>query len=253
MKRKKIIAGNWKMYKTAQEAETTIAEIANGINYNQQNDVWTATPFIYLQNLISRFGNTTIKFGAQNCYTKDEGAFTGEVSAKMLQSIHCSFVILGHSERRQYFFETDIIIHEKILAALNHNLLPVYCCGETLDQRNTNKHFEIVEQQIKEALYNLNADQISKIVIAYEPVWAIGTGVNATSEQAQEMHAYIRSLLQTQFGDAIADAIRILYGGSVKPNNATALFSQPDIDGGLIGGASLIAKDFLSIIESASE
>lgn len=251
MSRKKLIAGNWKMYKTAQEADDTILEIINNLSGNTNSDVWIAQPFVYLQKATEQYAASGFKFGAQNCYTKDEGAYTGEISAKMLSSIGCSFVILGHSERRQYFHETDELISEKILSALQNNLEPVYCCGETLDERNAGNHFTIVQKQIETALFLLSQEQILKVTVAYEPVWAIGTGVNATPEQAQQMHAHIRTLLSAQFGNTVAANIRILYGGSVKPANAKELFSQADIDGALVGGASLVAMDFLKIIEAA--
>ncbi|MFN0276466.1 MAG: triose-phosphate isomerase [Chitinophagales bacterium] len=251
MKRKKLIAGNWKMYKTAQEAETTVAEIANEMSPIGQSDVWIGAPYLYLQVLISRFQNSGIIFGAQNCYSKEEGAYTGEVSARMLQSIGCNFVILGHSERRQYFLENDAFISEKIKTVLEHKMIPVYCCGETLEQRNADSHFKTIQQQIETALFSFSKEAIQNLIIAYEPVWAIGTGVNASPEQAQEMHAFIRKQLEEKFGKGIAESIRILYGGSVKPVNAKDLFAQQDIDGGLIGGASLVAKDFLSIIKAA--
>lgn len=251
MSRKKLIAGNWKMYKTAQEADDTISQIIKNYSGAQNSDVWIAQPFVYLQKAKEQYAASGIAFGAQNCYTKDEGAYTGEISAKMLRSIGCTFVILGHSERRQYFHETDELIYEKILSALQNNLEPVYCCGETLDERNAGNHFAIVQKQIETALFLLSQEQIQKVTVAYEPVWAIGTGVNATPEQAQQMHAHIRTLLSSKFGNTVAANIRILYGGSVKPANAKELFSQDDIDGGLVGGASLVAMDFLKIIEAA--
>jgi triosephosphate isomerase len=249
--RTKIIAGNWKMYKDAAEAETMVTELESQLTQkNITSQIYIASPYPFLDRLISRFRNTQIKFGAQNLSEHDEGAYTGEVSAKMLYSLGCHFAIVGHSERRQYYGETDFIIHYKILAALRYNLQPVFCCGEKLDDRNVNNHFMIVKKQISEALYGLSADSIRNVTIAYEPVWAIGTGVNATPEQAQEIHAYIRKLINENFGAECSDHIRILYGGSLKPENAQILFAQPDIDGGLIGGASLKAADFMKIIEA---
>lgn len=247
--RKKIIAGNWKMYKTIQEAEETIALLANHLSHAvTTNQVCIAAPFPYIDKLIQRFGNTAIFFGAQNISEHAEGAYTGEVSGKMLQSIRTAFVIIGHSERRQYFAETDAQILLKIRAAMEHQLQPFFCCGELLEQRNGGHHFQVIRSQIENTLFQLTPDEISKVAIAYEPVWAIGTGVTATAEQAQEMHAHIRSLVREKFGVAIAEAVSILYGGSVKPGNAAGLFSQPDIDGGLVGGASLQADEFIKII-----
>jgi triosephosphate isomerase len=252
MSRKKIIAGNWKMFKTLSEAELLVAEINNKLSQNLASaEVWIAPPALYLPTLTSQFSGSEIQFGAQDISKHQQGAYTGEISAMMLQSVMAKFTLVGHSERRQYHHEDDVLIGEKIHAALSQSITPVYCCGETLQERNSNNHFVIVEQQITTALANCSAEQVQQIVIAYEPVWAIGTGVTASAEQAQEMHAFIRSILAQKYGASIADTIRILYGGSVKPNNASELFSQPDIDGGLIGGASLVAADFIAIIESA--
>lgn len=252
MSRKKIIAGNWKMFKTLSEAELLVAEINNKLPKNLANaEVWIAPPALYLPTLTNQFTESGIQFGAQDISKHQQGAYTGEISAMMLQSVSAKFTLVGHSERRQYHHEDDVLIGEKIHAALSQSIIPVYCCGETLQERNSNNHFVIVEQQITTALANCSAEQMQQIVIAYEPVWAIGTGVTASAEQAQEMHAFIRSILGQKYGASVAATIRILYGGSVKPNNASELFSQPDIDGGLIGGASLVAADFIAIIESA--
>ncbi len=252
MARKKIIAGNWKMHTAQAEAIALVSALSEGLQATPSTqDVWVAPPYLYIAKLISQFGNSGIAFGAQDCSAHDAGAYTGEVSAKMLQSVHASFVIVGHSERRTYHQEDDTLIAKKIDAALRNDITPVYCCGETLDQRNAGNHFAIVSEQISKALFHLDTTAASRIVIAYEPVWAIGTGVTASPAQAQEMHAHIRSSIRGQFGDAIADNMRILYGGSVKASNAAELFAQTDIDGGLIGGASLVAAEFLSIIRSA--
>lgn len=252
MSRKKIIAGNWKMYKTLSQANELVSGIADGINTSTLNaEIWITPPAIYIHELVQQFGNTALQFGAQDVSKHAEGAYTGEVSATMLQSIGAYYALVGHSERRQYHHENDTLIGDKIAAALSQNLIAVYCCGETLNERESGNHFNIVEQQISTALFRFNAAQLNQIVIAYEPVWAIGTGVTASAVQAQEMHAFIRGIISKQFGAAAADQIRILYGGSVKPNNAAELFSQPDIDGGLIGGASLVADDFLKIIQGA--
>jgi len=251
MLRKKLVAGNWKMHKTALEAETTVAQVANALGNKVSCDVWIAPPAVYLQTLIQKFTNSSIRFGAQNAAAKTAGAYTGEISALMLQSIGCGFVILGHSERRQYFYETDAIIYEKITQALQHKLTTVYCCGETLENRNAGKHFTVIQQQVETALFSLSTADMQQVIIAYEPVWAIGTGINASPEQAQEMHAFIRKLLSKHYGETVSENTRILYGGSVKPSNAAALFAQKDIDGGLIGGASLDADEFIHIIHAA--
>jgi triosephosphate isomerase len=253
MSRKKIIAGNWKMYKTLSQANELVGAIADGINVSTLNaEIWITPPAIYIHGLVQQFGNTALRFGAQDLSKHAEGAYTGEVSAAMLQSIGAYYSLVGHSERRQYHHENDTLIGDKITAALSQNLMAVYCCGETLNERNSGNHFNIVEQQISTALFRFSATELNQIVIAYEPVWAIGTGVTASAAQAQEMHAFIRGIIAKQFGDIAAEQIRILYGGSVKPNNAAELFSQPDIDGGLIGGASLVADDFLKIIQGAN-
>ena len=247
--RKKIIAGNWKMYKTMQEAEDTISALVKNLSdYNTNNSVYIAAPFPFIDRLIQKFGNSSIRFGAQNLNENKEGAFTGEISGKMLQSIGCEFVLIGHSERREYFKESHELIYNKIKAALENALQPVFCCGERLEERNNKHHFTTIKSQVEESLFSLSDDEMKKLVIAYEPVWAIGTGLTASPEQAQEMHQYIRALLRAKFGTEIAENCLILYGGSVKPSNAESLFSQPDIDGGLVGGASLIADDFFKII-----
>lgn len=249
--RQKIIAGNWKMYKTASDAEATIAALANHLSHSlTSNQVYIAAPFVFIETLIRRFGNTSIVFGAQNLSEHDEGAYTGEISGSMLHSIGCKFVLIGHSERRRYFGETDIVLHQKINAALRNFLQPVFCCGEMLDERQAGNHFKVVQHQVEEALFGLSNDAARKIIVAYEPVWAIGTGVTASPADADEMHHFIRNLLRNKFGNETADAMRILYGGSVKPDNAAELFSRPDIDGGLVGGASLNADDFIKIIDS---
>lgn len=248
MSRKKIIAGNWKMQKTAPEAELLLAAVSKGTQ-EVNCEIWIAPPFIYLQKFIPAYSTFSIQFGAQNCSDKTDGAYTGEISAGMLKSIGTDFVIVGHSERRQYFDETDEIIYEKILRVTEQNMTAVLCCGETLEQRNASGHFGTVQQQLEASLYLLQEKDLDKLILAYEPVWAIGTGVNASAEEAGEMHAHIREIVQSQFGKAAAEKIRILYGGSVKPGNAAELFSMSDIDGGLIGGASLNAADFLQIAE----
>lgn len=249
--RPKIIAGNWKMYKTVSEAETAIASLANHLSHSTtKNKIYLAASFIALDRIIRRFGDTAIQFGAQNLSEHAEGAFTGEISGAMLSDIGCKFVIIGHSERRQYFGESDTMLLGKMRMALANKLEPVFCCGELLEKREAGEHFHIIRTQLENTLYHLTSDELSKVVIAYEPVWAIGTGVTASPEQAQEMHEYIRSVITDRFGVEAGEKIIILYGGSVKANNATLLFSQPDIDGGLVGGASLSPDEFARIIEA---
>ena len=247
--RKKIIAGNWKMYKTIQEADQTITSLSDKINGTEINNaIYIAAPFPFLDRLIQKFGNNSIHFGAQNINENQEGAFTGETSGKMLQSIGCKFVLIGHSERREIYKESNEVINLKIKAALLNQLQPVFCCGERLEERNNGSFFATIKSQLEESLFTLTEAEINQLVIAYEPVWAIGTGLTASPEQAQEMHHFIREELRKKFGELTSENCIILYGGSVKPNNAATLFSQPDIDGGLVGGASLNADDFFQII-----
>jgi len=254
--RNKMVAGNWKMNKTLPEAVQLTTEINQLLQKKKINPMHLTVlcpPFLYLQkvqDILTLLGNSTIKTGAQNCHQQAQGAYTGEVSAPMLQSLGVQYVIIGHSERREYFNETNAQLKEKTNAALQHNLQPIFCCGEKLAQREANRHFETVRTQIAESLFHLTPDELAKVVIAYEPVWAIGTGKTATTEQAQEMHAFIRSLLAEQYSPALAQEITILYGGSCNAANAKALFEQPDVDGGLIGGASLKAADFAAIVNS---
>jgi len=250
--RKKIVAANWKMNLTLQEGETLINDIlAAGLRLKDEKRVVIATPFPYLvkaKSLLKNYPHFYI--GAQNCHQQKSGAFTGEVSAQMLQSIGVEYVIIGHSERREYFGETNEMLAQKTNLALGQGLIPIFCCGEPLDVRRQERQNEYVEVQLKESLFHLPAEQFQKVVIAYEPIWAIGTGLTASSAQAQEMHAHIRSLLAQQYGEDIATGISILYGGSCKPSNAAELFACPDVDGGLIGGASLVAQDFVAIVQA---
>lgn len=254
--RKKMVAGNWKMNKTLPQAVQLTTEINQLLQKKSTHPLHITVlcpPFLYLQkiqDILSLLGNTTIKTGAQNCHQQEQGAYTGEVSAPMLQSLGVEYVIIGHSERREYFNETNAQLKEKTDTALQHNLLPIFCCGEKLAQREENRHFETVRSQIAESLFHLNPDDFARIAIAYEPVWAIGTGKTATTEQAQEMHAFIRSLIAEHYSPGLAQEITILYGGSCNAANAQALFEQPDVDGGLIGGASLKAPDFAAIAGS---
>ncbi len=251
--RKTIIAGNWKMNLNLEEGYGLATEIkgmvADEIN-NSQIDIVLIPSFIHLSGLQSLLKTTEIKLGAQNCHHKNKGAYTGEVSPHMLADLGIEYVIIGHSERRQYFGESNELLARKIDAALENNLIPIYCFGETLEQREHGLANTIVESQVREALFHLMENQIANLVLAYEPVWAIGTGVTASSEQAQEMHAFIRALLTEKYGSHTAQNISILYGGSMKPDNAAELLACRDIDGGLIGGASLESRSFMEIIKA---
>ncbi|MDD5594049.1 MAG: triose-phosphate isomerase [Candidatus Margulisbacteria bacterium] len=243
--RKPIIAGNWKMYKTVSEAKDFATKLKPLVADVHDRTILVCPPLTHLQDVCDILCDSNVAVGAQNLFWEDEGAFTGEVSAPMLKSVGCTYVIIGHSERRQYFGETDGTVNKKIFAALKHNLLPIVCVGETLEQREKNETFKVIERQIKEGTKGLGTGDWEKIIIAYEPVWAIGTGKTATPEQAQEVHAYIRKLLPKD----VAANIRILYGGSVKPENIKELMAKPDIDGGLVGGASLKVDSFVKLIK----
>jgi triosephosphate isomerase len=250
--RTKIVAGNWKMNKTLDEAIALSREVKAGLASGPPAacEVVLCVPFPFLAAVQSEVAGSTIKSGAQNCSEHDPGAYTGEVSAAMLKSMKTPYVIVGHSERRQYFGETDPLLAVKVTKALANGLTPIFCCGEPLQIRESGTHEALVKKQVEESLFGLSPDQLSKVVIAYEPVWAIGTGKTATSQQAQDMHAVIRGHVAGKFGQVVAGGIPILYGGSVKPDNAKELFSCPDVDGGLIGGASLKASDFLAIVRA---
>jgi triosephosphate isomerase len=247
---KKIVAGNWKMNTTCQEGEALALAIATK-KKEVPGDVLliVAPPFTHLCCLTEPLREAGIGVAAQNCADEEQGAYTGEVSAKMLASIGVDYCILGHSERRAYYGETNGILFKKVQQALAAGLRPVFCVGEVLAEREANRHFEVVQQQLDEVILKLAPADFEKIIIAYEPVWAIGTGKTASSEQAQEMHAHIRKVLAGKFGQAAQDTA-ILYGGSCKPSNAKELFAQPDVAGGLIGGASLVADDFIAIAKS---
>jgi triosephosphate isomerase len=248
--RKKIISGNWKMNKTFDEGVKLVNDVLAKLD-NKNTIVIFAPPFIHLKKISELIaGKKNVFSGAQNCYWEKSGAYTGEISAAMIKSCGAEYVIIGHSERREYFNETDEQLAKKVNAALHNNLTPIFCCGEPLNSREANTHFDWVSRQIKNSLFHLTIDDIVKIVIAYEPIWAIGTGVTATAQQAQDMHAHIRKQLEKKYGRDIAQSISILYGGSVKPSNAKELFVNPDVDGGLIGGASFVVDDFLGIINS---
>ena len=250
--RKQIAAANWKMNLTLQQgAELLDAIISKPHELKEHQQAVFAIPFPYLPMAqLKLSGKQGVFVAAQNCYSKKNGAYTGEVSVDMLQSIGIQYVVLGHSERREYFNETNQFLAEKLNICLEYQMYPIFCCGEPLNIREANTQNEYVSKQLAESLYHLSADQLQQIVIAYEPIWAIGTGKTATSAQAQEMHAFIRRQLAGKYGDTIANAISILYGGSVKASNAVEIFSQPDVDGGLVGGASLIADEFVAIINA---
>ncbi|MCR5862159.1 triose-phosphate isomerase [Flavobacterium sp. J372] len=246
--RKKIVAGNWKMNNDAAQAEALIDAIINK-KPDTSTKVVIAPPFVSLQAAVAQTRGTNIIVAAQNMHQAENGAYTGEISVNMLKGINVNTVILGHSERRAYFGETNALLAEKVNTALNHNLTVIFCFGEELADRQTGSHFEVVERQLREGLFHISESDWSNIVLAYEPVWAIGTGETASPEQAQEMHEFIRTLLRNNIGSKIAEDTSILYGGSVKPDNASEIFSKPDVDGGLIGGASLKADDFVGIIK----
>jgi triosephosphate isomerase (TIM) len=250
--RRPLIAGNWKMYKTAPEAAALAAEVREGAKGEHGDiDMLVAPPFTALHAVAAVLKGSTVALGAQDMHWEHEGAFTGAVSPVMLKDAGCSHVILGHSERRQLFGETDDNVARKAEAAFRHGLTPIVCVGETLAERESNRTMEVVERQVERALRALSADQVVATVVAYEPVWAIGTGKVATPDQAQEVHAFIRRLVDRSHGEAAARALRILYGGSVKPDNAAEILAQPDVDGALVGGASLDPEGFAQIVAAA--
>lgn len=247
--RQNIVAGNWKMNKTLQEGIELAKEVNSLVaGISPKCKIVLGTPFTHITEVVKAVDASKIGVAAQNCADKVSGAYTGEISASMVQSTGAQYVILGHSERRTYYGETNAILKEKTDLALANGLTPIFCIGEVLAERESNKHFDVVKSQIEEALFHLSAEAFGKIVLAYEPVWAIGTGKTASSEQAQEMHAFIRNTLVAKYGEAVANNTSILYGGSCNAANAKELFANPDVDGGLIGGASLKAADFLAII-----
>lgn len=250
--RKQIAAANWKMNLTVEEANRLLDEIVNkNITLAGNQEAVFGVPFPYLLLAKDKIKNNQNYFvAAQNCYTKESGAFTGEVSAAMLSSLHIKYVIVGHSERREYFSEDNQTLSLKVDVCLKNNLKPIFCCGESLEIREAGTQNNYVETQLKESLFHLDSSALKDFVIAYEPIWAIGTGKTATADQAQEMHAHIRNVLEKKYGSEIAQSVSILYGGSVKANNAKEIFSKPDVDGGLVGGASLNASEFAEIIKS---
>ena len=249
--RKNIVAGNWKMNKNLQEGIALASEIKQLLADTKPNcEVVIGTPFIHLASVNQLVSGSVINTAAQNCADKDAGAFTGEVSAAMIKSTGANYVILGHSERREYYGETSETLNKKLALAFANGLTPIYCCGEPLEIRNANTQNEFVKKQLDETIFQLSVEEFAKLVIAYEPIWAIGTGVTASTEQAQEMLRFIRTLIAEKFGKEIAENTSILYGGSCNAQNAAELFAQPDIDGGLIGGASLKSADFKAIIDA---
>ncbi len=249
--RRKIVAGNWKMNTTPAEG----VELLKGVSALKGEvpagvELIVGVPFTHLCCVKDEAAKAGITVSAQNCADHESGAYTGEVSARMIASLGAKYVILGHSERREYYGETSRTLNAKMALAYEHGLAPIYCVGEKLDEREANKHFDVVRAQIEEVVFNLTPEQFGKAVIAYEPVWAIGTGKTATAEQAQEIHAFIRQVLAEKFGKEAAEQTPILYGGSCKPSNAAEIFGKADVDGGLIGGASLVAADFVAIAKA---
>ena len=248
--RKKIVAGNWKMNNDIQQTEALLAEILNKKQDNTVAKIVVAPTFVNLQAAVQQTAGTGVIVAAQNMHQAENGAYTGEISVGMLKSIHVNTVILGHSERRAYFGETNSLLAQKVNTALKHDVTIIFCFGEELADRQSGNHFNIVETQLREGLFHIDKADWNSVVLAYEPVWAIGTGETASPEQAQEMHAFIRTLIKDNVSEAIAENTSILYGGSVKPDNAREIFSKPDVDGGLIGGAALKADDFLAIVNA---
>jgi triosephosphate isomerase (TIM) len=250
--RKKLIAGNWKMNRTSADAVQLVKDIVAAAGKEHNVEVVVCPPFTALESVGHVLEGSAIKLGAQNMHPEPSGAYTGEISADMLRSLFANYVILGHSERRTYFKETDAFVNQKVLAAIKNQLKPILCVGETLQERESGATLKVVKTQVEQGLQGVKAEVATTLVVAYEPVWAIGTGKVATTAQAQEVHAAIRGYLTALFGESVAQKIRILYGGSMKPANAPELLAQPDIDGGLIGGASLEARSFLDLIQAAS-
>lgn len=247
--RTKMVAGNWKMNKTLQEGVALATELKEVVK-NPACEVVIGTPFIHLATVAELLKGSPIKVAAENCADKEKGAFTGEVSAAMVKSTGAEYCILGHSERRAYYHEDNDILREKVLLALANDLKPIFCIGEVKEEREAGRQNDVVKSQLEGSLFNLSAEEFGKITLAYEPVWAIGTGLTATPAQAQEMHAFIRSLVCEKYGKEVAEATTILYGGSCNEKNAAELFANPDVDGGLIGGASLVADKFKAIIDA---
>jgi len=250
--RKKLIAGNWKMNKTSADGVALVRDIVVAVGKQSDVEVVVCPPFTGLESAGKALEGSNVKLGAQNMHFEASGAFTGEISAPMLRAIFATHVILGHSERRTIFGETDELVNKKVLAALKHQLRPIFCVGEALAERESGSTLKVVQTQLERGLDGVSKELAASVVIAYEPVWAIGTGKVATTEQAQEVHAFIRGLLTNLFTESVAQKLRILYGGSMKPSNAPELLSQKDIDGGLIGGASLEARSFVELVTAAA-
>ena len=248
--RKKIVAGNWKMHKNAEQTEDLLNELIDKIPFETEVQIIIAPTFINLATAVDHLEFVGIDVAAQNMHQAESGAFTGEISADMLQNVGVNIVILGHSERRALFNETDALIASKVNTALEHDMTVIFCFGEELKDRQSKNHFNVVENQLKDGLFNIKASDWGNIVLAYEPVWAIGTGETASPEQAQEMHEFIRETVRKAYGSDIAEDVSILYGGSVKPENAKEIFSKADVDGGLIGGAALKSDDFVAIVNA---
>ena len=248
--RTKIVAGNWKMNKNSEETEDLLNDLIDKLPSDKEVQVIVAPTFVNLASVVDHLEFTNIGVAAQNMSQFESGAYTGEISADMLKSIGVNTVILGHSERRAIFKETDAAIAEKVTTALKHDMTVIFCFGEELQDRKIEQHFNVVENQLRDGLFHLDKDSWSEIILAYEPVWAIGTGENASPDQAQEMHAFIRQTVRHTYGSEIAENVSILYGGSVKPDNAKEIFSKEDVDGGLIGGAALKADDFAAIVNA---
>ncbi|MFL9836816.1 triose-phosphate isomerase [Flavobacterium sp. ST-75] len=248
--RKKIVAGNWKMNNDSQQTQALLSDILNKRPQDTATKIVVAPTFVNLQSAVIQTKNSNVIVAAQNMHQAESGAFTGEISVGMLKGIDVNTVILGHSERRAYFGETNSILAEKVNTALKHNLTIIFCFGEELADRQSGNHFNVVESQLREGLFHIGESQWTNVVLAYEPVWAIGTGETASPEQAQEMHNFIRTLIKENVSADVSEHTSILYGGSVKPDNAQEIFSKPDVDGGLIGGAALKADDFLAIVNA---
>ncbi|MBK1441935.1 triose-phosphate isomerase [Parapedobacter sp. ISTM3] len=250
--RKKIVAGNWKMNLDFQQGISLFSEIVNMAKDEVvgQQQVVVCSPFIHLHGIAQLAkGTSRVAIGAQNIYFEEKGAYTGEISATQVKSAGAEYVILGHSERRAYFNESDELLSKKVDAALSHGLIPIFCIGETQEEREAGRYFDVIRGQLEKGVFHLPSEVFNKVVLAYEPVWAIGTGLTATPEQAQEVHAFIRQQVAGQYNQSVADQLTILYGGSCNPKNAPELFAQADIDGGLIGGASLKSRDFIDIVK----
>ena len=246
--RRPLIAGNWKMFKTGPEAVATAIQLANLLGKNHDVDVMIAPPFTALAQVSDAIKESRLALGAQNLFWEFEGAYTGEISPAMLVAAGCEYAIIGHSERRQYFGETDDTVNRKISAAVDHDLKPIFCVGESEKERESNDTFSVLDKQVTSGLKGFSSDQLKALIIAYEPVWAIGTGKTATTDQAQEVHRFLRAMLEKSYGNILAKSIRILYGGSVKPDNISELMAMDDVDGALVGGASLDPETFSGIV-----